>query len=72
MNKHMKVIGIQVMFLVVVGIALYVMYPSANIELYGNRVAFKSINANVVALSINPDFSNPRYLDFNNISNLSF
>lgn len=71
-NKHLKIIGLQVMFLALVGIALFVLYPSADMELYGNRVAFKSINANVIAFSANEDFSNPRYLDFNNVSNLSF
>lgn len=72
MNKHKKIIIIQVIFLVVVFIVIYFSYPKTNINIDGTFVKFGSINANVVMLSENPDFSNPRYLDFEEVNNISF
>lgn len=66
MNKHMKVIMLQVIFLIVVGIILYSLYPKTTLNLEGNNVNFNSINANVIIISENPDFSNPRYIEIAN------
>ncbi len=63
MNKHIKIIMIQVIFLVLVFSILYFLYPRTNVEVEGNLVNFRSVNANVIIISESPDFSNPRYLD---------
>jgi hypothetical protein len=72
MNKHMKVIIMQSVFLIGVLIAIYFLYPKMNVDVNGDRVRFNSINAHVVMISENPDFSNPRYIDMNEIENVSF
>ena len=72
MNKHIKIIAIQAVFLIVVLVGLYFIYPKASMELQGNSVNLKSINAHVIVLSENPDFSNPRYLEINEGENISF
>lgn len=63
MNKHIKIIGIQVIFVVVALAVLYFLYPKTSMNLEENLVRFNSINAKVIMISENPDFSNPRYLD---------
>lgn len=63
MNKHIKIIGIQAIFLIAVLIVIYFLYPKTEINVNENLVDFKSINAKVIILSENPDFSNPRYLE---------
>lgn len=72
MNKHIKIVLVQVIFLVLVAVVLYAAYPKASINIKGTLVNFKSINANVVIISENPDFSNPRYLDFEGRKNMTF
>lgn len=72
MNKHLKIIIGQGIFLVMVITALYFMYPRAEINVNGNFVKFNSINANVIIISENPDFSNPRYINLNETKNFSF
>ena len=72
MNKHIKIIALQVIFLVAVAGVLYLVYPKANIEIKGTLVIFNSVNANVIIISENPDFSNPRYLDFESRKNITF
>jgi len=62
MNKHIKIIGIQAIFLIAVLIVIYFLYPKTEVNVNENLVDFKSINANVIIISENPDFSNPRYL----------
>ena len=61
----------QIIFLIVVGLALFYFYPRTSVSIDGNFVKFNSINANVVLLSENPDFSNPKYIDLNLTNNLS-
>ena len=63
MNKHIKIIGIQAIFLIAVLIVIYFLYPKTEVNVNENLVDFKSINANVIIISENPDFSNPRYLN---------
>jgi hypothetical protein len=46
-------------------IGLFIFYPRAEVSVVGNFVRFSSINANVIVISENPDFSNPRYLLLN-------
>lgn len=71
-NKHMKIIGIQILIIMTVFMVVYMLYPRAEAKISGNIIKFKTTNANVIAISENPDFSNPRYLDFeNNAINLS-
>jgi len=64
MNHKIFIIG-QLIFLILIGIAIFFIYPRVQFNLDGNNVNFKSINANVVILSANPDFSNPRFVDIN-------
>ncbi len=72
MNKHRKIIVVQLIFLAVVFIVLYVLYPKADINISGNVVSFDSANAETIIISENPDFSNPRYIDIEEKGNLSF
>lgn len=62
----------QVIFLVIVLSVVYLLYPRTNVEVDGNAIDFTSINANVIMISENPDFSNPRYLDVSKEKNVSF
>jgi hypothetical protein len=71
MKKHMKIIIVQGIFLVVVLSVVYILYPKTNINLNGNLVSFNSVNANVIIISENPDFSNPFYLNISEKNNIS-
>lgn len=71
MKKHMKIIIGQGIFLVLVLALIYFIYPKTNILVNGNFVDFNSINANVIIISENPDFSNPKYLDLSERKNIS-
>ena len=68
--KH-KAIIIQAIFLIIVLAAIYFIYPRTSVDVQGNSIQFKSMNANVIILSENPDFSNPRYLDLEEGKNIS-
>lgn len=69
-KAHKIFIIAQIVFAIIVIIALFILYPRARLDLEGNVVNFNTINANVIILSANPDFSNPRYIDIEN--NISF
>jgi len=71
MKKHMKIIGVQIIFLIVILSVVYILYPKTNINLNGDLVSFKSVNANVIIISENPDFSNPVYLNISEKNNIS-
>lgn len=51
---------------------IYSLYPKTEAVVNGNFVNFNSINANVIIISENPDFSNPKYLDLSERKNISF
>jgi len=70
--NHKKIISAQAVFLVAAFIVIYMLYPKVNFELQGNVVKFDSINSNLIVLSENPDFSNPRYIEINKEENISF
>lgn len=70
--KTKKIIIMQVISLAVVVIVLYFLYPKANLDVERNSVNFKSINANVIIFSENPDFSNPKYIEIREKKSLSF
>lgn len=72
MNNHLKIIIGQGIFLMIVLIAIYFIYPKTGLEVNGNSVNFKSINANVIMISENPDFSNSRYIEVGEGKNSSF
>ncbi|VVB78286.1 Uncharacterised protein [uncultured archaeon] len=72
MKKHVIIITGQVMFLVLALCLLYYLYPKATIDVQGDWATFNSINANVIMISENPDFSNPRYIDLSDRKNLTF
>ena len=72
MNKHIKIIIVQGIFLVLVFTVIYSLYPKTEAVVNGNFVNFNSINANVIIISENPDFSNPKYLDLSERKNISF
>jgi hypothetical protein len=67
-----KIILVQVIILVIVFAGIYLLYPRSEVNVNGNFVNFKSINAKVVMVSENPDFTNPRYLDFRERENYTF
>jgi hypothetical protein len=71
MNKHIKIVVAQAILLIFVFGIIYFIYPKAEIHVNGNVVNFNSINAKVVTISKNSDFSNPRYLDMTRIKNIS-
>jgi hypothetical protein len=68
--KNKKIIIMQIIFLVVVVFGIYLIYPKTAVDLDGNNVRFNSINARVIMISENPDFSNPRFIDLE--ENVSF
>ena len=72
MNKHIKIVAMQLIFLALVLAFVYFMYPKAEVNVKGNIVNFKSINAKVIAISEAPDFSNPKYIELNESYNFSF
>lgn len=68
-KTHKIFIVVQVISILVIASVLLILYPRARLELEGNKVNFNSINANIIILSVNPDFSNPRYIDiYENVS----
>ncbi|MBU1135888.1 MAG: hypothetical protein KJ559_00040 [Nanoarchaeota archaeon] len=71
-SGNKTIIILQMFFILIVSIILWFGYPKTDFELNGNAVNVKSINANAIIISENPDFSNPRYLDIENKKNLSF
>lgn len=72
MNKHMMIITAQAIFLVLVLAGIYLFYPRTFVDINGNWVKFNSINAKVIMISENPDFSNPRYIDLSERKNISY
>ncbi len=72
MNQHIKIILGQLIFLAAAFALIFMLYPKIAVNVNGNAVSFSTINANVIVISENPDFSNPRYIDFGNEKNLSF
>jgi len=71
MKKHIKIIIAQMLFLVVILSVIYILYPRTEITLNKDFVSFNSINANVIIISENPDFSNSKYLDLSERKNIS-
>ena len=70
-KRGILLVGIFFILLVVFfAAALFIFYPRANLELQGNVVKFDAWNAEVIILSANPDFSNPRYVHIE--ENVSF
>ncbi len=69
MNHKIFIIG-QAAFLILFVVGIFIFYPRANVNVSGNIVNIKTSNANVIILSSNPDFSNPRYVDVK--ENVSF
>ncbi len=72
MNKHIKIITIQAIFLVVILIIIYLLYPKIELNVNENLVNFKSINADVIIISENPDFSNSRFIELEKNKSISF
>jgi hypothetical protein len=63
---------IQAVILIGFVLGIYFLYPRTDVEVNKDIVNFKKINANVIIISENPDFTNPRYLDFEDRENISF
>jgi hypothetical protein len=71
-KRTMKIVGIQFAVIIIFIIGLYILYPKIEVNVIGTNVRFRTINANVIVLSENPDFSNSRYLDFQGKNNITF
>jgi hypothetical protein len=71
MKTPIKIIIGQVMFLMIAIAGIYLIYPRAEVDINGNFVKINSINAKVIMISENPDFTNPRYIDTENVKNIS-
>ena len=69
MSHKLFVIG-QFIFVALFLAGIFMFYPRAHVDVNGNTVNIESINAHVIIISINPDFSNPRYVDV--ADNVSF
>jgi len=63
-KKAVKIVGIQLAIITAVVLAVYILYPKTELKVNGTEISFRKINANVIAISENPDFSSPRYIDF--------
>jgi len=63
--RHKWFILGQAIFVILILIVVFVLYPRAKVEVDGNKVSFSAINANAVILSASPDFSNARVIDLN-------
>lgn len=68
--RHRIFIAVQFSLLFLFLGAVFLFYPRANLEINGNAVRFDSNNAEIIVISENPDFSNPRYFDID--GNISF
>jgi len=68
----MRIITIQAIFLIAVLGIIYAIYPRTSLELSGNVVNFKTLNAELIIISANPDFSNPRFIEIRENENLTF
>ena len=60
--KTRKIIMLQVLMLLVIAMALFLLYPRAEVSVSGNVVRFSG-NADIIVISENPDFTNPRFID---------
>lgn len=69
--KHMKIVIAQAVFLIAIFSVVYLIYPRTDIKLQEDNVNFKSINANAIVISENPDFSNSRYIKVGRDENIS-
>jgi hypothetical protein len=72
MKINKIIIVAQVMFLLIVVGVLYYLYPKANVSVDNDFVEFSTINANVIMISENPDFSNPKYIDLESNKEIGF
>ena len=63
--KNKIIIG-ELVFLILIITAIYVFYPKVDYDINGEVIRFNSINSDVVIFSESPDFSNPRYINFEN------
>ncbi|MDP2925078.1 MAG: hypothetical protein Q8N99_01775 [Nanoarchaeota archaeon] len=72
MKSHLKIILLQLLFIFVISLGVYYLYPRAEANVNGDWVKFNSINAKVIVISENPDFLNPRYIEFDERKNYSF
>ncbi len=71
-KTHIKAISVQIIFLMLIGIGIYLAYPKADVSVNGNFVKINSENSKVIVISENPDFTNPRYFETGDIKNISF
>jgi hypothetical protein len=71
-NKHhfFFVIG-EILFIIGIILLLYFFYPKTKTIITGNFVKFDSDNANFIIISKFSDFKDPRYIDLNELKNLS-
>jgi len=72
MNKHLKIIIGQGIFLVLILAVVYFMYPRVEINVNNDLVKFSGINAKVIMISENSDFSNSRYIDLGEVNDAEF
>ena len=63
-NKY--IIIAQALFLIVVFSGIFIFYPQVHHTIEGNVIKFSSENAEVIIISKSEDFSNPRYITFEN------
>mgnify|MGYP001558794460 FL=1 len=62
--KHTHIVIAQISFLIIVGGLFYYFYPYVNQSIHGNIIFFNSENSQAIIFSKNPDFSNPKYVYF--------
>jgi len=64
--ENRKIIMIEIIFVLLVVLTIFALYPRINYSVSGDVVRFTSINSNVLIFSKNEDFSNSRYVNFEN------
>jgi len=70
--ENMKIIVAEAVFVIAVLSVVFFLYPRANVEIDKDVVKFNLINAKVIVISENPDFSNSRYLEIGKGKNVTF
>lgn len=71
LSKNMKIVGLQLVVLLVITVAIFMLYPRVDYSINNNFLHFNSINAHVIMISKSPDFNDTRYIDLREVKNVS-
>lgn len=71
MLNHKIIIIMQIIFVAVALLALYILYPKAKAEISGNAIVFDNENAKFLIISENKNFENAGYIEISDNLSLS-